>query len=552
MNSIRNKFTVLNLFIIFLCTFIMGGIGFWFTAQSQEASSEEILQLTCKQEAGYLNQEFYSIQHSVEIFAEQASDRMPDLEEFQTDTEARRVYMREMEKLFADIARHTMGVGCYYLRIAPEMAEEISGDGGFFYTKTKRVDTFLKEPLTKILQFDPSDIEHVGWYYTPKNAGKPMWMEPYYNKNIDMDMISYVAPLYKQGRFVGVVGMDVDFSIIVNDISVVIPYKTSYTALVSRDGKIYYHPVYNPGSSMVDYSPELKELVDDMKYGEGKGRQRTYSYTHLNKKKELVFSPLQNNMMLLLSVEENELNAPQNRLLRTIMISALVIVAIAALINLLVSRRITKPLKQLTEAADQIAAGNLDVELPKPGNDEVGVLIRSFGITVNNLKDYISGIKTKAYSDPLTHVKNKNAYELEKERLQREMRMRIAKFGLLMLEVNYLKKINDTYGHDYGDTYLLGCSRMICKVFKHSPVYRIGGDEFLVLLENSDYDEVDALIAEFNREAEASLQENESWKQVSVAKGLGIYEPADITPDDVLRRADHAMYEDKKRMKITR
>ena len=69
-------------------------------------------------------------------------------------------------------------------------------------------------------------------------------MEPYYNKNIDMDMISYVTPLYKDGRFIGVVGMDMDFGLIVNDVSVISPYKTGYTSLVSREGKFYYHPVY--------------------------------------------------------------------------------------------------------------------------------------------------------------------------------------------------------------------------------------------------------------------------------------------------------------------
>ena len=69
-------------------------------------------------------------------------------------------------------------------------------------------------------------MEHVGWYYAPKAAGKPLWLEPYYNKNVDMDMISYVAPLYKQGRFIGIVGMDMDFNLIVNDVSIISPYKT--------------------------------------------------------------------------------------------------------------------------------------------------------------------------------------------------------------------------------------------------------------------------------------------------------------------------------------
>ena len=549
MNSIRKKFTALNLLIIFLCTFIMGGMGFWFTSHSQEESSEEILRLTCREEVAFLNQEFYGIQHSVEICAEQAMDRMPEPEVLRSDSVARGEYIRDMEKLMGDAARRTIGANCYYLRIAPELADETSKDGGFFYAKKKRVDTFLKEPLTPILKFDPSDEEHVGWYYVPMAVGKSIWMEPYYNKNIDMEMISYIAPLYKHGKFVGVVGMDIDFNLIINDISIVIPYKTSYTTLVSRKGKVYYHPTYKPGTSIIDYIPELKAVVSDMKYTSGTVGQKAYNYKHQEKDKKLVFAPLYNNMVLLLSVEASEVNKPQNRLLQILVITAMVIAALAALINLIVSIRITTPLKQLTEAADQIAAGNLDVELPSPGNDEVGRLIRSFGVTVNSLKEYISGMKKKVYIDPLTHVKNKNAYELEKERLQKQMRMGIAEYALLMMDVNHLKMVNDTYGHDYGDLYLLNCCRLICRVFQHSPVYRIGGDEFLVLLENSDYQKRDELLAEFDRLSEESWKEKEFWKQLSVAKGLAVCSSDDTTPEDLQRRADHMMYEDKKRMK---
>lgn len=552
MNSILKKFTVLNLVIIFLCTFIMGGAGLWFTSRSQKEYSDEILQLTCRQETSFLNEELYDIQRSIEIFAEQAIDKMPPAEMIQSDAAVRRGYVSEMEKLIGDIVRHNKGVGCYYLRLAPELSDEEAGDGGFFYTKKKRVETFIKQPLTPILLYSPSDVEHVGWYYAPKTAGKPLWLEPYYNKNVDMDMISYVAPLYKEGRFIGIVGMDMDFNLIVNDVSIISPYKTGYTSLVSREGKIYYHPMYEPGTSVTDYNAEMKELVSDLKFHAGGGKPKTYAYIHQNKEKKLVYSPLQNDMILLLSVEAGEIEKRQDDLFQILLLVAISMALIAALINVYVSSRITKPLKKLTEAAEQIAEGKLDVELPKPTNDEVGRLTRSFAVTVESLKQYIAGMKYKAYSDPLTHVKNKNALEETKERLQRQMRIGEARYALLMLDVNNLKVINDTYGHDYGDEYLINCCNAMCKVFVHSPVYRIGGDEFLVLLENTDFDRREERINEFNRIAEESMKEKNAWKHVSVAKGLAVCEATDASPDDVLRRADLAMYEDKKRMKIVR
>ena len=361
-----------------------------------------------------------------------------------------------------------------------------------------------------------------------------------------------MAPLYKQGQFIGVVGMDMDFNLIVNDVSIISPYKTGYTSLVSRDGKIYYHPVLDPGTRITDYSADMHELVSDLKYYAGGIKAKTYTYLYQNKEKKLVFSPLQNDMILLLSVESGEIEKRQDDLFQIMMLIAVSMALMAAFINVFVSSRITKPLKKLTEAAEQIAEGKLDVELPQPTNDEVGRLTRSFAVTVESLKQYIAGMKYKAYSDPLTHVKNKNALEEDYERLQRQMRIGTAEYALLMMDINYLKRINDTYGHDYGDEYLVNCCQAICKVFDHSPVYRLGGDEFLVLLENDAYGRRDELIAEFNRIAEESLKEKNAWKRVSVAKGLAVYEPSDASPEDVLRRADHAMYEEKKRMKIER
>ena len=118
MNSIRQKFTVLNMVIIFLCTFIVG-----------EEYSDEILQLTCRQESSFLNDEFTDIQRSIGIFADQATDRMPPVDVIRSNAAVRRQYVSEMEKLMGDIVRHSKGVVCYYLRITPELADEV--DTGF-------------------------------------------------------------------------------------------------------------------------------------------------------------------------------------------------------------------------------------------------------------------------------------------------------------------------------------------------------------------------------------------------------------------------------------
>jgi diguanylate cyclase (GGDEF)-like protein len=121
-----------------------------------------------------------------------------------------------------------------------------------------------------------------------------------------------------------------------------------------------------------------------------------------------------------------------------------------------------------------------------------------------------------------------------------------------MVDLNGLKTVNDTYGHDHGDKYIIGACHLTCEVFKHSPVYRIGGDEFVVVLKDIDYLDretlVEALRNRFNA-LEGDLS-REPWERYSAAVGIAVYNPElDSSTDDVLHRADEAMYENKRACK---
>ena len=120
-----------------------------------------------------------------------------------------------------------------------------------------------------------------------------------------------------------------------------------------------------------------------------------------------------------------------------------------------------------------------------------------------------------------------------------------------MFDCDNLKMINDQYGHDKGDVYLQTASRLISRVFKHSPVFRIGGDEFAAVLLNDDHRDKEALTDLFYRSAEEiRASANNKWEQVSVAMGMAEFNPQnDDSVDDVIRRADKTMYENKRKQK---
>ena len=107
--------------------------------------------------------------------------------------------------------------------------------------------------------------------------------------------------------------------------------------------------------------------------------------------------------------------------------------------------------------------------------------------------------RIEANIDALTGVKNRNAYRVYEERLNAQIEInRAPDFAITILDVNDLKKVNDTEGHKAGDQYLRDACKIICTTFKRSPVFRVGGDEFAVLSQGDDYARIDELIEQMN------------------------------------------------------
>ncbi|MBE6441460.1 MAG: GGDEF domain-containing protein [Desulfovibrio desulfuricans] len=171
-------------------------------------------------------------------------------------------------------------------------------------------------------------------------------------------------------------------------------------------------------------------------------------------------------------------------------------------------------------------------------------------------KEYLRiQLEQSALKDALTGLRNNTAYSREVRRLEKEIREGNARFGLAMIDLNFLKRINDTYGHEQGNDAIKRLSRLVCGVFKHSPVFRFGGDEFIIILENDDLACISALSNEFLMTLEKNRRDARltPWEKVSAAMGTAIFDKtADKTVADVFARADENMYACKKAMKADR
>ena len=163
----------------------------------------------------------------------------------------------------------------------------------------------------------------------------------------------------------------------------------------------------------------------------------------------------------------------------------------------------------------------------------------------------IGQISEEAYRDILTGVGNKTAYSKRVKEINAAIPDGKCDFAIVMMDINDLKKINDVHGHKAGDQYIKGCCHLLCETFKHSPVFRIGGDEFVAILQGPDFENKQSLLERLRNDLNESYsnEDLDPWLRYSAAVGMADLASDDNTFELVFKRADQAMYEDKKRFK---
>ncbi|MBO7669555.1 MAG: EAL domain-containing protein [Oscillospiraceae bacterium] len=169
---------------------------------------------------------------------------------------------------------------------------------------------------------------------------------------------------------------------------------------------------------------------------------------------------------------------------------------------------------------------------------------------VRREKEHLDALSTAnklARLDILTGTRNKTAYRETEKTLQQMIDGDGGAFGLVICDINDLKLVNDTEGHNAGDNCIKASCRLICRIFTHSPVFRIGGDEFVVVLKGQDYRNRLSLHAALKKRVQ---ENNRIGERPVIASGLAEYEPGiDRRVVDVFNRADARMYEDKTELK---
>ena len=540
MKSLRTKLTLLTICIIILVVISMAIISIVFIRTNEKQRSNQLLLLLC--ETGERNLDYYfdSVQKSVRRVAVYVESDLDGLEDGQLQRHTERV-----RKKFDEMASKTNGVLTYYYRIDPAVSDSVKG---FWYMDLDG-EGFVEHEVTDITLYDTEDTSKLVWFTVPKFEGEPVWLPPYITDNLGKRVISYNVPIYWRGQFVGVVGIEIDYSTMAEQVESIRLYGNGYAFLSDADGNIFFHP-------KIDISQLTEETKPVLPY-DAIAKNTFVRYTYDGVEKIAAWLPLSNGMRLNVAVPVSETEGEWERLVGNYLVFAAIVLVAASILTMFYTRRVTRPLVQLTEAAEQIDKGNYDYDLNYDRDDEVGRLTNTFKRLSGHMKDHISDLNKRAYVDALTSVRNKGAYTTYIEDMQKRMDeggSQEMAFAVGVFDCDNLKRINDRYGHEKGDVYLKTASRLICHVFQHSTVFRIGGDEFSVILQNADYENREVLVEQFKAGmVEISASAKHEWEEAHIAMGIAVYDSQrDRSVNDVIRRADESMYENKRGRKAGR
>ncbi|MCR5655552.1 MAG: diguanylate cyclase [Lachnospiraceae bacterium] len=537
MRSIRTRFvasfvgTILGVFLV------LASVGVYYLITAIEYHSAESMNLLNKEATVELDSYFSGVERAVGSLEEYLRTST-NVELYRTDEGYREKLFDALEERAVSSAKIVENVEAVYFRPDPLL---YGGVSGFFLTASGDGEYKSLTP-TDILAYEEDDVEHVGWYYEPiKNKG-PLWMEPYANENISVYMVSYVIPVYLGRDFLGVVGMDINMNL-VHEVIDELNYENSTGILFSESGNVLYHRDYPGGLLKKDFTEEFENISRFLE-GDYVDSGNNYAYSAEGGKCRITVSRLENRMLLAISTPESALFQLRDSMLFRVGLSFVAALVFVIFVSMSMTKSIVSPIRELTAASSRIAKGELGQQIDYHSQDEIGSLADSIRKISVDLKVYIDYIHEQAYLDAMTGVHNKAAYMAEEARIKRLIRENMAQFSVYVFDVNGLKRMNDTKGHEYGDMMIKDAAQCIREIFGENQIYRIGGDEFVVLGKEEPEKEIRRQFARFDELLRSFNATNDKYEEeLAVSKGVAVYDPEiDAEYASVFSRADEAMY----------
>lgn len=527
MKSIRRSFLIFTVATIVSLCLIMGCVGAFFLVARSDEDANVILSLTCAKESSDIDLLLDGVETAVQ---DEVSCIVDDIRAMKKTGQSE--WRNTAERLFGNIASHTNGAVLYCAHV--DANKTLNGDmEAFCYYRTNTTMAFTKWKDWAGVTSKIADAS-LGWDEKRLEKGIALWLEPIDLENNGTQTELFLAPVMVDGEYCGYVAMGIDFSVIQRRVAAIRLYDNGYAFLVDSDANVMYHPDFGVGSNLKSHTDEEAPQVDAV-LAAGRDAGDIIAYKYRGEEKRMAFFVLRNSMRLVMTANATEIYRQRNELVAVLVLIGVFAILISVFMTMRQVDTVLTPLRNLTKAAERAAQGDVDVRILAPNVMEVRELAKAYNKTVDRMRSQIELIDQLARRDQLTGLQNRTAFYEETQALD----ARIAagedvRFDVVMFDVNDLKPVNDEQGHDAGDALLRRAATFLSHAFEGYDVYRIGGDEFVLVCEG-ELDDVESRM---------------DSGDVSIAWGKASYRAGeDAGVSAVVGRADVAMYDCKRRMK---
>ena len=390
MKSLRNTL-ILSILLPILVVFIL--LGFVFMQFMEKKSTKEgdaAMESSAVQMGSAVDTILSEIETRIGVIELAVTD-IPDQDRIQAkDLDYFKSFEGNMNNLLVDGTKDIPGLVASYVRYDPALTY---GTSGTFYTDTDGDGKLEAVTPTDLAAYEPTDTEHVGWFYTPLANKKATWMEPYFNANISKTIISYVVPFYlKNGDNYGVTGVDFDFAYLDDLLKKNQKYEGDSSFLINAEGKILYHAQYQNGENFQEiedgkYADAFKEMQD-----------KDHGFVHEGSGKSSIlmgFTTLENGWKIVAVPSYHEIYGSLESFKLTFTVFSVFFAAFMLVLAVLVGNRIAHPIVKLSKSVERMSQGALDEKITVKDQTEIGALahsLESLGEQLKNYKLYIGEI----------------------------------------------------------------------------------------------------------------------------------------------------------------
>ena len=373
-----------SILLVFLVFSLVAGFLVYSQQRSVVVSFQRTVNLTADKKALELDSCFSTIENAVSA-AQEYILRTLDEDRLQEDPLYEQAYMDSLSKELISLARFPKGLVALYFRME---IERFGGDKGVFLESNSK-GSFVNVKPTDLSLYSPTDMEHVGWYYIPVWARRPVWTAPYENRNINTYMISYIIPLYRGETLLGIVGMDVNLAVL-KDIVDSQPEEEVLGILLGQEDDLVYYSNSGGMEKSVERSSDARMLMGVLRHSDS---TEPKDFRWMNDTYRGVQRKLSNGMTLVISLNTRALRLIWRKIALSLLLAFSVICVFLILYIYFQLAVLISPIRVISRASYKLARGELNIRIPYKSENELGLLADNIRKMTTQMKEYISYIR---------------------------------------------------------------------------------------------------------------------------------------------------------------